>query len=218
MQSISNTKFKILERKKRKEEKSKIEEQKNKIKEYEEIFVLSNLELSKNIFRYILDELPKHEKYKNMTYQDKYLIVKSINKFSDFVNKFPIVVREMFLNNYNEKAFKKFARYIYNYSISPEDRVIMNNSSNFAGRMNKMMILNKKNAKYMYWLHYYLTNKKSKEKSIEVYENTVKELNKDSEKYYNDYLNFLEESKKKEENIKNRYIEEITKSLNIKND
>lgn len=200
---------KELNKKKNEEKNEKLKHDKL-IKDYEEVFLHYNLELSKKIFRYILDNLPKQENYDKMTYQDKYLIVRNNAEFTEFVDKFPIVVREMFIRNYNEKAFKKFARYIYNYVVTPEERVLLNSGN----KMQKMEVLNRKNSYYVFWLHYYMTNKKSKEASKEFYKNMIKELNKDSEKYYGDYIELLERSKRREEEIKNRYIEEITKNLN----
>jgi len=175
----------------------------------EEAFVLENLELSKNIYRYILDILPKHQKYQKMTYQDKFLIIKSIPEYTKFVEYFPIVVREMIFHFYHDKAFKKFIRFIFNYNPSPEERVKLTSRD----KLMKMSILNSKNAMYVYYLHYYTTNKKSKEASMKYYESYVEELNKDSELHYKDYLDILEQSKKSKEDIKERYKREIIKEL-----
>ncbi len=174
-------------------------------------YVMKYLELSKKLYRYILDDFPKHKKFKKMSYQDKFLILKALPEYSEFIDYFPIVTREMLFNMYHDKAFKKFLRYIFNYKPSDDERVKLSSKD----KMLKMGVLNSKNARYVYYLHYYTSNKKSKDKSEEYYESYIKELNKDSETHYKDYINLLEESNKKKEEIKERYKQEILKELNL---
>lgn len=177
--------------------------------ELEDQFVISNLELSKKLYRFILDDLPKYDKYKDMTYQDKFLIIKALPEYKQFTEYFPLVVREMIFNFYHDKAFKKFVRYLFKYKPSDEDRVKL-----FANdKLAKMHILNKKNAKYLYFLHYYRTNKRSKTKSEEYYNTCLKELDNDAKKHYDDYLEQLKKSDDEKQKIASIYKEEIIKEL-----
>ena len=180
-------------------------------KKYEDEFVIKNTALSKTIYRYILDELPLLKDFSKMTYQDKFLILKNNKNFSEFIEYFPIVVREMLFRFYHDKAFKKFVRFLYNYIPSPEDRVILTSTN----KMKKMEILNNKNGRYLYYLHYYRTNKRSKEKSEEYYQTCLKELNNDSKVHYEDYVEILEKTNQEKEKIKERYHQEILKELKL---
>lgn len=177
------------------------------LKDYEESYVLENLKMSKMVYRFILDDLPKYVKFNQMSYQDKFLILKS--EYPDFVNNFPLVVREMICRNYHDKAFKKYLRFIFNYKPSDLERVEITSGD----KKRKLAVKNSKECKYMYFLHYYATNKKSKENSEKYYNLCLDQLNKDSEETLNDID--LQKSKITEENekIKNRHIQEILKEL-----
>jgi hypothetical protein len=180
-------------------------------KKHEDEYVIKNTILSKSLYRFVLDELPNYKDFNKMTYQDKFLIIKNNKQFSEFTEYFPIVVREMIFNFYHDKAFKKFVRYLYNYIPSAEDRVILTSKD----KMKKMQILNAKNGRYLYYLHYYRTNKKSKDKSEDYYNLCLKELNNDSKIHYDDYLEILEKTNKDKELIKERYYQEILKELKL---
>lgn len=167
------------------------------------------VKLACNVFRYILDELPKIKNFDRMTSEEHYFFVCNKEEYKKFCNAYPIVVRYMVqYKTFRVKAFKKYVKHLLKTKPTESEKKEMIGNPNA-----KFYWLNKQKALYAKYLYLESSNTHNMDDANKVYNETLNALNNDSDLLYRSYEKIKNDEENKTKEMAEIMREELLKDI-----
>lgn len=171
------------------------------------VIIDETIKIACNIFRFVLDELPRVKDFDKMDMEQQYNYVYNLEENKKFSNAYPLVVRYMVqYKTFRVKAFKKYIKHLMRIKPTEEEK------NNMIGDADaKFQWLNKHKAMYVKWLYLESSGNHNMKEANKVYNETLETLNKDSSMLYKSF-----QKAQNMQNSKNRTVAQLMKEELLK--
>lgn len=178
--------------------------------ESNKLVIDETVKLACNIFRYILDDLPKIKDFDKMDLEQQYNYVFNKEEYKKFSTAYPLVVRYMVqYKTFRVKAFKKYIKHLMRAKPTEEEKTSMIGDPDA-----KFQWLNKQKAMYVKWLYLEASQNHNMKEANKVYNETLEALNKDSSMLYKSFQKVQEIQNDKSRSVAQLMKEELLKDFN----
>lgn len=178
-------------------------------KESDTLVLDETIKLACNIFRYVLDELPKIDNFERMDLEQQYNYVYNKEEYKKFSTAYPLVVRYMVqYKTFRVKAFKKYVKHLMKSKPTESEKNAMIGDPDA-----KFQWLNKQKSLYVKWLYLEASGNHNMHEANRVYNETLDALNADSSMLYKSFQKVQETQNDKNRTVAQLMREELLKDF-----